>query len=88
MRASASALSAAPTSAPSVRIMSKMPATSRWLKACTATLRADQLGDDVGLQIGERQHQIGLEREDLRHVGGDEGRDARLLLRTRGGRTA
>ena len=41
---------------------------------------ADQFGDDVGLQIGKGQHQVGLEREDLRHVGGDEGRDARLFL--------
>ena len=26
---------------------------------------ADQLGDDVGLQVGEGQHEVGLEREDL-----------------------
>ena len=52
---------------------------SRWLKACTATPCADQLRDDVGLQVGERQHQVGLEREDLRHVGGDERRHPRLL---------
>ena len=30
---------------------------------------ADQFGGDVGLQVGERQHQIGLEREDLFDVG-------------------
>ena len=78
--ASASAFSAAPTSAPSVRIIARMPATSRWLKACTATPCADQVGHDVGLQIGEGQHQIGLEREDFRDVGADEGGDARLLL--------
>ena len=40
---------------------------------------ADQLGRDVGLQIGKGEHQVGLEREDFRHVGGDEGGDARLL---------
>ena len=41
---------------------------------------ADQLGDDVGLQVGEGEHEVGLEREDLLEVGGDEGRDPRLLL--------
>ena len=35
--ASASAFSLAPISAPSVLIIAKMPAISRWLKACTAT---------------------------------------------------
>ncbi len=40
---------------------------------------ADQVGDDIGLQIGEGEHQIGFERQDLRHVGGDEGRNPRLL---------
>jgi hypothetical protein len=34
-----SALSVTPVSAPSVRIIARIPATSRWLKACTATLR-------------------------------------------------
>ncbi len=41
---------------------------------------ADQFGDDIGLQIGEGQHQIGLKREDFRHVSGDEGGNARLFL--------
>src|SRR4029079_15568944 len=41
--------------------------------------RAHQIGDDVSLQIGERQHQIGLERENFRNVRGDEGGDPRLL---------
>jgi len=40
---------------------------------------ADELSDDVGLQVGEGEHEIGRERQDLRNVGGDEGRDARLL---------
>ena len=40
---------------------------------------ADQLGGDVGLQVGKRQDQIGLQREDFRHVGADEGRHPRLL---------
>ncbi len=41
---------------------------------------ADQIGDDVGLQVGEGEHQVGLERQYLRHVGGDEGSNARLLF--------
>src|ERR1019366_6503266 len=40
---------------------------------------------DVGLQIGEVQHQVGLERQNLRHVGRDEGGDARLFLAHLGG---
>ena len=39
-----------------------------------------QLGDDVGLKIGESEDQIGFERENLRDVGRGKGRDARLLL--------
>ena len=42
--------------------------------------RTDQGGNDVGLQIGKRQNQIGIECEDFRDVGADEGGDARLLL--------
>jgi hypothetical protein len=40
---------------------------------------ADQLRDDVGLQIGEGQDEIRLERENFRNVGRDERRDPRLL---------
>ena len=40
---------------------------------------AHQIGDDVGLQVGEGEHEIGLQREDLRNVRGDEGGDPRLL---------
>jgi hypothetical protein len=40
---------------------------------------AHQVGDDVGLEVRERQHQVGLEREDFWDIGGDEGRDPRLL---------
>jgi hypothetical protein len=40
---------------------------------------AHQLGCDVGLQIGEGEHEIGFEREDLRDVRGDEGRYPLLL---------
>ena len=39
----------------------------------------NEFGGDVGLQIGERQHQIGIERENLWHIRGDEGRHPRLL---------
>ena len=40
---------------------------------------ADQRRGDVGLEVRERQHQVGREREDLVDVGRDEGGDARLL---------
>ena len=40
---------------------------------------AHQIGDDVGLQVGEGEHQIGLKREDLWDVRRDEGGDPRLL---------
>ena len=49
---------------------------------------ADQFGYDVGLQVGEGENEIGLQREDLRDVGDDEGRNPGLFLRTCGGRTA
>ena len=71
---------AAPTSAPSVRIMSRMPATSRWLKACTATLARTSSATMSACKSEKVEHQVGLEREDLRHVGGDEGGDTRLFL--------
>ena len=41
--------------------------------------RAHQIGDDAGLQVGEGQHQIGLERQNFRDVRGDEGGNPRLL---------
>src|SRR5262249_5397978 len=41
---------------------------------------ADQLGGDLGLQVGEGEHEVGLEREDFLKVGGDERRHPRLLL--------
>ncbi len=40
---------------------------------------ADQLGDDVGLQIGERQNQIRFKRQDLGDIGRGEGADPRLF---------
>jgi hypothetical protein len=40
---------------------------------------ADQGRHDVGLKIGEGEYQIGLQRQNLRHVGRDEGRHPRLL---------
>ena len=50
--------------------------------------RANQIGDDAGLEVGEGQHQIGLERENFRDVRGDERGNPRLLAADRGGRTA
>ena len=41
--------------------------------------RAHQIGDDAGLQVGEGQHEIGLERQNFRDVRGDEGGNPRLL---------
>src|SRR5215469_7269602 len=41
---------------------------------------ADEGRDDLGLQIGKAENEIGLEREYFWNVGGDEGRDARLLF--------
>ena len=40
---------------------------------------AHEISDDAGLQIGEGQHQIGLERENFWNVRGDEGGDPRFL---------
>jgi len=37
----------------------------RWLKAWTSIPTANEIGGNVGLQIGERQDQIGLQGEDL-----------------------
>jgi hypothetical protein len=41
--------------------------------------RAGEVVDDSCLQIGEREDEIGLERQDLRQVGRGERRDPRLL---------
>src|SRR6185295_18693818 len=41
---------------------------------------ADQLGGNVGLQVGEGEHEVGVEREHLLEIGGDERRHPRLLL--------
>jgi hypothetical protein len=43
-------------------------------------IAADQLGDDIGLQVGEGEDQIGVEREDLLEIRRDKRRDPRLLL--------
>ncbi|MDV7396210.1 hypothetical protein RZS08_32755, partial [Arthrospira platensis SPKY1] len=39
----------------------------------------EQGGDDLGLEVGEGQHQIRLQGQDFRHIGRGEGRDPRLL---------
>jgi hypothetical protein len=41
--------------------------------------RAHQIGGDIRLQVGEGQHQIGLECENFRDIRGDEGGNPRLL---------
>ena len=78
--ASASALSGAPTSAPSVRIMSKMPATSRWLKACTATLARISSATMSACRSEKVSTRSGLSARIFGTSARDEGRDARLLL--------
>ena len=40
---------------------------------------ANQFSDDVGLQVGKGENEIGLEIQYLWDIGGDEGGDARLL---------
>src|ERR1700733_4965735 len=40
---------------------------------------ADQFGDDIGLQIGEGENEVGLEIQNLRNIGGDKGGDTWLL---------
>ena len=40
---------------------------------------ADQIGDDVSLQIREGENEVRLERQDFRNVGRDERRYPRLL---------
>src|SRR6185312_5057567 len=44
-----------------------------------ADARADEFSDDVGLQIGEGEHEVGLERHDFRDVRRNERRHPRLL---------
>ena len=87
-RASASALSCAPTSAPSVRIIAKMPAMSRWLKACTsmpariscATISACR-SEKVRTRSGSSARIFGTSALMKAETRG-------FSLRTRGGRTA
>ena len=66
-----------------MRIIWRISATLRWLKVYDGIAAADQLARDVGLQIGERQHQVGLQRLDLVEPRVDERRDLRLLPRLR-----
>ena len=40
---------------------------------------ANQIGDDIGLQVGEGQHQVRLQRQDLWNIGRDKRRYPRLL---------
>ena len=40
---------------------------------------ADQIGDDVSLQIREGENEVRLERQDFRNIGRDERRYPRLL---------
>src|SRR5262249_19164163 len=40
---------------------------------------SDQLRRNRGLEVGERENQFGIEREDFRNIGRSEGRDSGLL---------
>ena len=66
-----------------MRIICRISATLRWLNVTTGDAAPDELGGDVGLQIREGQHEIGLERLDLVEARVDERRDLRLLPRFR-----
>ncbi len=79
-RASASALRGAPTSAPSVRIIARMPATSRWLKACTATLRRISSAAMSACRSEKVRTRSGSSARIFSKSARDEGGDARLLL--------
>src|SRR5437879_6537767 len=74
---SSPARSLASTNAPSIRIISRIPATLRWLNACTPA--ADKIADDNRLKIGEGQDEIGPQCKDLVDVRRREGADPRLL---------
>ena len=56
-----------------------MPATVRWLLIQTSTPALDQRLRDVGLDIGEADREVGLEREDPVDLRAGESRDLRLL---------
>ena len=47
-----------------MRMVWRISSTERWLVQKHGQPGADQLGADVGLQIGEGQDQVGLELED------------------------
>ena len=51
-------------------------------------IAADQLGDDVGLQVGEGEHQVGFERENFLESAEMKAETRGFSLRTRAGRTA
>ena len=55
----------APTSRPITRIVSRISCTLRWLKISTCRFGGDELLREVGLDVGEADHQVGLERLDL-----------------------
>src|SRR5262249_58428648 len=81
LRASAKQVSTVPTRssalAPTIRIISRIPVTVRWLKACTSVPRQTEIGYDVRLEVGSRD-EIRLEGEDLVDVR-CESTDAGLL---------
>ena len=65
--------------APSVRIIAKMPAMSRWLKTWMAIPARTRSATMSACRSEKAEHKIGLERQNLRNVRGDEGGNPRLL---------
>ena len=62
--ASCSASAWQPTSPPSIRIICRISATGALVERDDGDAALDELGGEVGLQIGEREHEIGPERLD------------------------
>jgi hypothetical protein len=53
-----------------------MPPTLRWVEGMDGEPAADQIGDDIRSEIGERQDEVGLQRQNLVDV-----RDVKALTR-------
>jgi hypothetical protein len=47
----------------------------------------DQRSDDVGLQVGEAENEVGMQIEDLPEIRRGEGRDTRFVAAASSGRT-
>ena len=86
--ASRSARSAAPTMAPSVRIIARDAGDIALIERMDGNAGADQLCRDPGLEIGEGEDEVRLERADLRDSAEVKAETRGFSRRTCGGRTA